>query len=411
AGLVVTAVEIQVAGNVPGGAQLTVMLGLVGQETLEEIPRIPHQCAGLIPDREGARAIGIQLVIHQQVPGGGGGAAGIEQHRTAVGILAIAIDPADIQPAQLIIVPAGARVGGGGAAVAEGVRVEQGAVCQGGQLRRQVVTGASAEAAAVDQVLDAEFLDEALAGIPAPVGIVILTPGAGVAFVGRDDIGLAVDVVAADGIRMVDADHTGTGFDADQAILLVTGINAVAFRAIVLEAEGQDIGDGGAGDVQSGQGVVLLLRNPGGAAVGRYGDVFRLQVPGDAGDIVRPVGAGIVGRPEQAHAGGEQGVALVVELGEAGGAYGAEAVGISQDFDQGDGAFGVLRIVVIGFALIGDQHMAAVRGEGHRVRQGADRGAVQPLQGGRVVQLYGAGAGLGRGFDGDREQPVMPGNA
>src|SRR5690606_5305072 len=107
-------------------------------------------------------------------------------------------------------------------------------------------------------------------------------PGTGVTFVGGDQIGAAVGAVGVDGVGQVQTDHAAEGADIDFTVL-VAGVDAVAFDAQILLTQGQDVGDRGAGDVHFGQGIVFLQGHPGSAAVIGDGDVFRLQVLGDAG--------------------------------------------------------------------------------------------------------------------------------
>src|SRR5690606_14518305 len=51
-GFVMTRVEVLQAGNAAVLTEQTLVIGLTGEELLEEIPGIPHQLAALIPDRE-----------------------------------------------------------------------------------------------------------------------------------------------------------------------------------------------------------------------------------------------------------------------------------------------------------------------------------------------------------------------
>src|SRR5690606_39684763 len=109
------------------------------------------------------------------------------------------------------------------------------------------------------QVLDAELLDKALVAVTgaagtfgAPVGIVVFAPGARVTFVGSDQVGGAIHLECGHGIRQVQAADTGPGIDIDDAIV-IGYVSAVTINAQILFTQRQDVGDGGAGDIQLGQ--------------------------------------------------------------------------------------------------------------------------------------------------------------
>src|SRR5690606_13486890 len=84
---------------------------------------------------------------------------------------------------------------------------------------------------------------------PVPVGVVVLAPGAAVAFVGGDDVGGVADGVGGDAVGHVQALDARPGADVDCAIG-VAGVQAVAFDAMVFGAQRQDVGDAGVGDVE-----------------------------------------------------------------------------------------------------------------------------------------------------------------
>jgi hypothetical protein len=124
-------------------------------------------------------------------------------------------------------------------------------------------------------------------------------------------------------------------------------------------------------------------------------DVLGLEVRG-----------GIGPRSEHAHAGVERGADIGVERdlrGHGGG-------GTSREVDDGDRAVGVDDIVGAGLALVRDEELPAVGGEGDHVRERADldqaeEGAVggEEHDGARVL--------LGVGLDRHGDEPVVDGHA
>src|SRR5690606_15943689 len=132
------------------------------------------------------------------------------------------------------------------------------------------------------------------------VGIIILTPGPGIGLVGRDDIVAIPAAVTSDGIGVVHAYDPRPPLEVEcrssRTGAFAASVEPVASLTVILVAQGQDVGDGRAGDVQSCQCVVFLQGNPGSAGVGGDGDVLRLHVPGHAGEVVGAVGHAVVPR-------------------------------------------------------------------------------------------------------------------
>ncbi len=394
AAFVVAGVEEVLARDVACAAELALV---AGKELLELGARIPHQPAVAVPDAEGARAVAVEVVVHQAVAGGVFGAGGIEHDRVPERVGAVAHGPTDVEAAEDVVVAACVRVAGHRAAVGEGGRVELGAPAQGAQLRRQVVAGTAIETAGVHQVLDAEFLDEALAGIAGPVVVVAFAPGAGIAFIGGHQVGLATHRIRGHCVGQVQAAHAGQAADVDQAVL-IGHVHLVAGGAVVLEAQRQDVGDRGAGDVDLRHRVVLLQRGPCGLAVGGNGDVLGLEV-------LRGAGA----RAIDAHTLRAQRGLLAVERGEVGDAHGG--CGRAAHVHDGDAAFGVGLVVVAGLAFVGQQHGLAIRREGDHVGQRAHGGRAQQRQVAGAVQGHAARGRLHGRLNGHRHQAVVHGHA
>ncbi len=190
------------------------------------------------------------------------------------------------------------------------------------------------------EVTDAGLLGEAL----------VVT---GVAFVGGDDERAAVALVRVEPVRHVHATHRPVA-DVDPAVL-VAGVQPVAQHRVVLVAERQDLADRGAGQIDDGEGVVLLQRHPGGRGRGIDRHVLGLKV-------LRDGGAGA----EDAHPGGSQLVLQAVERGEVGGADVILGQGsrVAGDVDDADRTLGVARVadaVTSRLTLVGDHDLRAVR--------------------------------------------------
>ena len=143
-------------------------------------------------------------------------------------------------------------------------------------------------------------------------------------------------------------------------------------------------------DVDDGQCVGLLQGHVRGAAIRTHGDVLRLQILAD-----RDAGADV---REQPHAHAAQHRLFAVEAVEVGGTHRALLV------DDADGAFGVH--VAIGFALVGDQCVSAVRRECDHVRQGADFGLADRLADG-IEHHYPTGQRLVGVLHGGRDHPIL----
>ena len=173
---------------------------------------------------------------------------------------------------------------------------------------------------------------------------------------------------------------------------------------MVLVAQCHDVGDGGLGDVHDGQGVVLLQGHPGGLAIGRYGNVFGLQILCHRGAALA-----VCCGAKQAHSLGHQLSGAAVEGFEVGGAHHGRA-GVAH-IHHADGTFGVNLVVVAGLGFVGDQDGLAIGREGQHVGQCTYWGRAQQLQVGGLVDGDAASIGLGLGLNGDGHQPVLYGHA
>src|SRR3546814_13399398 len=115
----------------------------LGGDAFELVARIPHQPAIGVADRERARAISVERVVDQPAVGA--------ELRRSIGILLVAHGPGPGQAAQLFVVPAVARIRGGGAAIDEHGGT---ATAPGGQrapLRGEGVAGAGRKGGAWGQ--------------------------------------------------------------------------------------------------------------------------------------------------------------------------------------------------------------------------------------------------------------------
>ena len=387
-------VEVSFARQLAFGAELA---GVAGQELLDLGARVPHQLASLVPDGERAATVGVQRVVHQACALGVFYASGVEHHRFAVGVLAVAQGPGHVQAAQQVVGAAVARVACGGTAVAKHGGVQQATGGHGVQLGRQVVALAARPAVLVGEVFDAELFHEALAGVARPVGRVGFAPGARVTFVGGDEVGLAADRVGRDAVGLVHAAQAGPGLDVGLQVG-VGHVQLITGHAVVFVAQCDHIRHLGGGDVDLGHGIVFLQGDPGRLAVGGHGDVLGLEVLGGRG-----TGA------KDAYSLGAQGRFLAVEGGKGGGA--GNWFGGVGHVDHTDRAFGVDLVVVAGLTLVGHQHGAAVGGEGHHVGQSAHHHAAQQRQVAGLVQRHAAVVGFDRGLDGHCDDAVVYGYA
>ena len=387
-------VEVGFARQLALGAQLA---GVAGEELLDLGARVPHQLAGVVPDGERAAAVRVQRVVHQAVAFGVFRASGVEQHRVAARVLAVALGPGDVQAAELVVCAAGTWVARDGTAVAKHSRVQQATGGQCAELGWQVVALAARPAVFVDEVFDAELFDKTLAGVARPVGWVAFAPGTCVAFVGGDEVGFAAHGVRRDAVGQVQAAQAGPGLDVGLQVG-VGHIEFVAGHAVVLVAQCDHIRHFGCGDVDFGQGIVFLQRDPGSLAVGGHGDVLGLEVLGSIG-----------ARAKDAHTFGAQRGFLAVEGGEVGRA--GNGLGGVGHVDHTHRAFGVDLVVVAGLTFVGHQHGAAIGREGDHIGQGTYGHAAQQRQVAGLVQRHTAVVGLHRGLDRHGDDAVVYGHA
>ncbi len=321
---------------------------------LDLICRVPHQLAISIADREGTCAVGVEVVVHQAVASNVLVARDIKHHWVAIGVFAEAVSPGNGQPSELVVITTGAAVRYRCAAVGEHRRVNERAFSQRMQLRGEIIADPAIKAAAIGQAFHAELFNKALAGIAIPVGLIILTPGTRVTFVGRHQIGATRYLVGIDCVRLIHAQQSWPGSDIDGAIL-VADVDTVAAGTMVLVTQRQYVNNGGAGNVDLGQGVVLLQADPSGAAIGGDSNVFGLQVLRDAGI-----------RAENTYASASQRSGLTIECRKISGFYLGQAIAVqAQDAHR---AFRIYAVIVVWFAFVGDQYMQAVWSKGQHIR-------------------------------------------
>ena len=216
--------------------------------------------------------------------------------------------------------------------------------------------------------------------------VLVVTPLAGIALVGGDQVILTADGDHRDAVRHVDAVHVFIA-DVDPAVHIQ--VQAVALGAVILEAQTLDIFPGAVGQVQSGNGVVLLQGDVGGIAVGGNGDELRLQIHAGGG----------IGFQQDAIV--DQSITAAVQRlkGIGSGVSGSQ-------IHHSDGAHGVGRAFAVtfsGLALVGREDQIAVGGEGEHV--GLNAGLVLGLEIPLIVQRHNnAVCGVVCVLDGDSHQ-------
>ena len=331
---------------------VTPQLAIVAcEELLNGITTVEHLHTVFIPDGERTAAVAVQRVVHDAItriilnPSGG------VHHRVARRIGFVAGCPGNIQSAEHIIITAVLRVTRDSTTVTKHRRIQQRTRCQFTQLGRHVITTATIKAISMDKVLYAKLFHKALAGIRLtqhrrifriiglfpPVGIVILTPGTGIPFVGGHQVGAAIGAVSMDRIRLVKPYNTAPGLDINHFII-IAGINTLASLAAVNLAKGENVGDGGRGDVELGQRIVFLQRDPCGCPIGRNRNVLRLQILGsrrtrsiNTHPGVTQIGGSEVGKVSVAH----RQRARICRV------------------DNADGAFRVHAVIIVGLTFVG----------------------------------------------------------
>ena len=149
--------------------------------------------------------------------------------------------------------------------------------------------------------------------------------------------------------------------------------SAGSSTAPVLDACGEDVLDDrlSCGQVQYGNGIVLLQRDPGGVAVGADGNGLGLHILGDVGGHAQALA--------DAHAPVDQlGSAVLpsskthrlhIRLRRRRRCGSQEPTGV----DHRDRSLGINGVRRIGLAFVGDQQLAAIAAEFHHVGQGTHR--------------------------------------
>ena len=191
--------------------------------------------------------------------------------------------------------------------------------------------------------------------------------------------------------------------DVDPPIA-IAGVESVARRAVILEAERPDVGHLGGGEIDDRHRIGFLQGGVGDGAVDR--DVLGLEIAAD-----RAVFA-VRGRAEDPHFGGEGLRAIALEGVEIGGAH-RGLRGRCEDLGEGDDADRAFRIdqeVGGGFALVRDDRGEAVGRDGHHVGQSAHDDTAEHcgggVGGGGVEEDERAGIGLHRSLECDHTEPV-----
>ena len=136
-------------------------------------------------------------------------------------------------------------------------------------------------------------------------------------------------------------------------------------------------------DVDDRQRVVLLQRDPGGAAVGRDGDVLRLEVLGDR----RPAVGGVASSAPVMRTPCRSSASRSALKRRKSADRATACSGAAADVDHADRTFGIDRVVVARFAFVGREHVAAVGRERDHVGQRADADDGDRLRRLRLVRL------------------------
>ena len=283
-------------------------------------------------------------------------------------------------------------------AVGAGRDTEVGGDLQASEVGIALERGERAVGAHGGESLLAQVLHACLVDVRAPL--------AGVALVGGDEVGSTVRLVGVHAVGHVDALQARIRLDADRAVA-VAGIQPVADGAVILEAEGVEVGDSRGREVDDRYRVRLLDRNVSGGPVD--GDVLRLEVAADA--IVRERAVTLVGRgdvgAEDPHPGRQVRTLVSAESCDADIRLRRRGLSGRQGHDP-DGPLGVGREVGRGLALVRDDREAAVLGDGHHVGKGADDDAAEDrgCPGIRVEEDERARIGLHRALQRDDAEPV-----
>ena len=111
---------------------------------------------------------------------------------------------------------------------------------------------------------------------------ILVAPLSGVALVGGDQIGFAVHLEGGDAVGHPDAHEVAVGLGGVGVVLFV---DVDGGDAVVLKARGVDPVKGTGGQIQHGDGIVLLQGDIGLAA--GYGDILRLQVRGGIDSLLQ----------------------------------------------------------------------------------------------------------------------------
>ncbi len=217
-----------------------------------------------------------------------------------------------------------------------------------------------------------------------------------VALVGGHVVGLAARRIARDAVGHVQAFHGQAGQQLGQGgvgwAVAVARVHRQATE--ILGAQRHDGGEGRGCDVEDRDGIGLLQRHHRLGAVGRDGDVFRLDI----------LGHGLAGPNPDAL--GPQRVFLPVETRESGGLHGGRRRAARQVDDRHRAVTAEVGIRH-DFGLVRDEYLQAIGGKGHHVRQGTDRDRLQDVPRGGIEQHHRAGIRLDLIGDGDRHDAVL----
>ena len=182
--------------------------------------------------------------------------------------------------------------------------------------------------------------------------------------------------------------------NVDTAVV-VASIQFVADDAVILEAQRNNGGNFPGRDVQFGNGICLLHRDPGFFTVDRDRDVFRLQILGQGG-----------ARPKHSQALLHKLGLLTVEAGEPDPGYRRRSHAVGQ-VNNANGALRINTVVITGFALVGHQEFLAIASKRQHIRQGAHLYFTHLVQVGAVIEHYLAVVLLDIGFNGDSHETAV----
>ena len=173
------------------------------------------------------------------------------------------------------------------------------------------------------------------------INVLVITPLAGIALVGGDQVVLTTDGDHRNAVWHV---HTINSLVADVDLAILIQVQSITLGRVILEAQTLDVFPGTGGQIQGCNGVVLLQGDISGLAVGGNGNELRLQI----------------------HAGSRAALeqnAVFHQLRAAAvkGFKGDGLNGLAVQIHHGDRAHGIGGFIALsGFALIGRQDAVAV---------------------------------------------------